>query len=107
MSTNVKYSLRDLENDFGKLSFAKALEAHRLGEEISQKDFAKFLKISPQSLCDLEKGRKIPSPDRAARIAKALKEPIAYWVTLALQDLLNEQKLNLVINVSDRPKKAA
>ena len=107
MSTGIKYSVRDIEKDFGKLSFAKALQAHRLADETSLKDFAQFLKISPQSLCDLEKGRKIPSPERAARIAKALKEPIAYWVSLALQDLLNEQKLNLVVHVLNRPKKAA
>lgn len=99
MSTKTHYGLKELERDYGPLTFAKVLESYRLSEEFSQKDFAKKLKISPQSLCDLEKGRKIPTPERAARIAKLIKEPEVYWIQLAIQDLLRSQKLSYQVEL--------
>jgi len=101
MSTKkIKYGLKELERDFGPLTFGRLIEAYRLGEEMSQKDFAKFLKISPASLCDLEKGRRIPSPQRAAHIARKLKEPEAFWIQLALQGHLDEAGINLKVSVA-------
>ena len=58
-----------------------------------------MLGISAQSLCDIEKERRIPSPMRAANIAKMLEEPIAFWVQLALQDTMKKEKLELRISV--------
>ncbi|NWH03521.1 helix-turn-helix domain-containing protein [Desulfobacter latus] len=60
---------------FGPLTFGKALKAHREGEALSQSAFAKALGISPQSLCDLEKGRRTPSVKRAAKIGLS-KNPL-------------------------------
>lgn len=101
MSTKKKsYGTRELERDFGPLTFGKLLEAYRLAEELSQKDFANFLGISPASLCDLEKSRRIPSAERAAAIAKKLKEPQNFWVQLALQDHLNHAGLKLKVSVA-------
>ena len=59
MST--KYGLKELEAEFGELSFGRLLKSHRLGEEMTQVQMAKLLKISKQSLNDLESGRTIPS----------------------------------------------
>jgi len=106
MSTKIKYGTRELAKDFGEMTFAKALIAERLSEEMSQKDFAKKLKISPQSLCDLERSRKIPTAERAARIAKILKEPIPYWVKLAIQDSLRSQNLNFDVELAERNEAA-
>lgn len=101
MSTKkIKYGSRELEREFGPLTFGKLIEAYRLAEDISQKDFSTFLGISQASLCDLEKGRRIPSPERAASIAKKLKEPAAYWVQLALQDHLDHAGLKLKVSVA-------
>jgi transcriptional regulator with XRE-family HTH domain len=107
MSTKVKYGVDKLEKEFGTLTFARLLESYRLGEESSQKHFAKFLGISQQSLCDLEKGRKIPSPDRAARIAKKLKEPSDFWIKLALQDMLRSQHFDYEVSLSEVKKTKA
>jgi transcriptional regulator with XRE-family HTH domain len=96
----IKYGLKELERDFGPMTFARLLEAYRLCEEMSQKDFAKFLGISQASLCDLEKGRRVPSPERASTIAKKLQEPPHYWVQLALQDQLNHAGLKLKVSVA-------
>lgn len=95
-----KYGLHALEQDFGPFTFGKLLESYRLSEELSQKQFAKILGISQASLCDLEKGRRIPSPERAAKIARKLREPESFWVQLSLQDQLNEAGLKLRVSVA-------
>lgn len=97
---NSNYGLKDLQRDFGKLTFGKLIEAYRLAEDMSQKEFAKMLDISAASLCDLEKGRRIPSPQRAASIANKLNEPAKFWVQLALQDCLNHAGLKLKVSVA-------
>ncbi|MBA2404918.1 MAG: helix-turn-helix transcriptional regulator [Bdellovibrionales bacterium] len=101
MSTKkMKYGLRELGKEFGHLTFGKLIEAYRLAEDLSQKDFAVFLGISQASLCDLEKGRRIPSPERASSIAKKLKEPESYWVQLAIQDHLDNAGIKLKVSVA-------
>jgi transcriptional regulator with XRE-family HTH domain len=84
------YGTKELEKEIGGLTFAKLLEAHRKTEELSQKELAEMLNISPSSLCDLEKGRKIPSPTRAMQIAQALGVSEGLWVEVAIQNQLNE-----------------
>jgi transcriptional regulator with XRE-family HTH domain len=101
MSTKkISYGFDEFVQDFGPFTFAKLIESYRLADELSQKDFAKQLGISQASLCDLEKGRRIPSPERAASIAKKLNEPIEFWVELALQDQLNNAGLKLKVSVA-------
>lgn len=100
MSTKKIYGVKELDRDYGPFSFARMLEAYRLSSEASQKDFAKLLGISPASLCDLEKGRRVPTPDRAVKIAKKLKEPPAFWVRLALQDQLDLAGIKLKVSVA-------
>ena len=95
-----KYGMKDFEKEFGPLTFGDAIESYRLCEEISQKSFAKMLGISSQSLCDIEKGRKIPSPSRAAKIARLIEQPEKFWVKLALQDMLRRDNLNYEISVA-------
>lgn len=102
MNTKKHYTVVDLEKEFGPLTFGNTLESYRLGEGKSQKDFAKKLGIAPQSLCDLEKGRRIPSVERAAKIAKKLGEPIETWVALALSDMMKEAHLDLKVEVTKK-----
>ncbi len=93
------YGTADLEKDFGQLTFGTALSSYRKGEEISQKEFAKILGISSQSLCDMEKERRVPTPSRAVKIARKLNEPEAFWIQLALRDLLRRERINLEVSV--------
>lgn len=97
MTTKEQYGTSELERDFGRLTFGNALSSYR--KEKSQRAFADFLGISPQSLCDIEKERRIPSPGRAAKIARQLGEPESFWVQLTLQDMLRKEKLNLVVSI--------
>ena len=54
------------------LSLPEMLRAVRVGMEISQQDFAAKLGISSQYLCDIEKGRRIPSVELVERIVTYL-----------------------------------
>lgn len=72
----------------GPLSLKELLYAIRLGEEISQVEFAKKLKISRSHLCDIEKGRKNISVERATAFAKILQYSEDQFIRLALQDQL-------------------
>ena len=95
-----RYGSKEIDQDFGPLTFGSALWAHRKCEEISQKEFAKILDLSSGALCDLEKGRRIPSPKRAARIARLIGQPEIVWVELAIQDSLREANLNYTVKVA-------
>lgn len=83
----------------GPVTLGKLLEAIRLGEEVTQAEFAKRLKISRSHLNDIEKGNKSVSPERAARFARALDHSEERFVELALQSLVDEAGLNLKVAV--------
>ena len=83
-----------------QLSFGSVLRAWRLGEELSQAEMARRLGLSRANLCDLEKGRKLPSPGRALRIARKLGMVEAHVIELVLQDLLRHEQVNLRVSVA-------
>lgn len=95
-----KFGIKNFEEKFGKLSIGKMLESHRLSEEITAREMAKKLGISASSLCDLEKGRRIPSPSRAAAIAKKLGYSQKLWIQISLQDQLDQQGFHLTVSVA-------
>lgn len=80
-----------LERHYGPLTFGGLLKAWREGEGLSQTAFAKMIGFSVQNLNDLEKGRRTPSPTRAARIAKKLGLPEMSLIELALRDALTKE----------------
>ena len=90
MTTKKSYT-EELEKKFGPLTFAKILRSWRICDEMTQTAFAKRLGLSVQNLNDLEKGRRIPSPKRAARIAKKLGLPEAGLIQIALRDALRKE----------------
>ena len=83
----------------GPLSLGKFLQSIRLGEEMSQVEFAEQLGISKSHLCDIEKGRKLVSPARAAIFAKILKYSSEQFVRLALQDQVEKAGLKLKVKI--------
>lgn len=74
------------EKEVGPLTLGKLLWAIRKSDELSQEAFAKTLKISKSHLCDIEKGRKFLSLERAQAFAKRLGYPPKQFVRLAIQD---------------------
>jgi transcriptional regulator with XRE-family HTH domain len=92
-------AMQFLDNLVGELTFGRLIEAMRQAEEMSQVDFAKKLGISKQHLCDIEKGRKFVSPERAAKFSKVLGHSEQSFVALALQDIVNQGGLKLKVSV--------
>jgi transcriptional regulator with XRE-family HTH domain len=83
----------------GPLTFGMAVESLRLRDELSQAAFAKKLSVSRQYLCDVEKGRRLVSPEQAARFAKAFGHPANVLVQLALQDAVRQGGLKMKVIV--------
>ena len=101
MSTKTKkIGIAEIEKQYGHLTFAKLLKAHRLGEEMTQVEMAKLLKISKQGFNDLELVRKIPSIRRAVQIARKMGLLEDLLVQLVLQDQVRREKLNFIVSVS-------
>jgi transcriptional regulator with XRE-family HTH domain len=99
MST--KSYFEKLEKKYGVLTFADMLKSFRESEGLSQTAFAKRLGLSVQNLNDLEKGRRIPSPLRAAKIAKKLKIPEMGMIKLALRDSLAAEGFHYAIELHE------
>ena len=98
-SKTIKSGSEILEEMLGELTFARLIKSHRKAWDYSQKELADKLGITKASLCDLEKGRRIPSPKRAWNIASVLGMCEPVWVQIALQDQLREQEIDLKISV--------
>lgn len=83
----------------GPLTFGRLLEAIRVGDEISQAEFARMLGVSRSHLCDIEHGRKSVSLARAMKFAKILGYPADQFVRLALQSMVDEVGLDLQVRI--------
>ena len=98
MTTKLKGS-KYLESEFGPLYFCDLLRSHRIGEEMTQEELARKLKISKQKICDYEKGRRLPAMETVVKWAKKLKEPHEIWVQAYLQQQVDSIKLNLKVDI--------
>lgn len=83
----------------GPLTFAKMLRAIRLCDEASQVDFATKLGISKSHLCDIEKGRKSVSPERAEEFAQVLGYSEEQFVRLAIEEQLKKLRRAYVVKI--------
>ena len=107
MSTK-KIGTKEIEKEFGPLTFGSLLKAHRFGEELTQVQFAKLLGLSKQSLNDLEGNRKSPTIHRAIGIAKKIGLLPELVVQVVLQDQVSKENLKLSVSVkSNQVKKAS
>jgi transcriptional regulator with XRE-family HTH domain len=93
------HGVHELEKRLGKMTVGEFLRSWRLSEEISQKQFAKKLKISAANLCDIEKGRKAVSPEKAEEIAHILGYSATVLVKLALMEQLESAGLHYVVDI--------
>lgn len=103
MSTKNKKSktMRYLEElNGGPLTFSKLLQSLREAEGETQKDFAEKLGVSKQYLCDLEKGRRTATIEKAAIFAESLGYPATTFVKLVLKDQMREAGLDFQIQIS-------
>ena len=97
---NIKYTSKNLEKDYGPLTFADLLRLQRKDKGLTQTEMANILGISKQKLCDFEKGRRSPSIKMAAKWAKKWKHPQDIWIQVVLQDQLRRNKLKLKVFIA-------
>jgi transcriptional regulator with XRE-family HTH domain len=101
MSTDKRraFGLKNLEKKFGKLSVGALLHTWRMSEEMSLKDFGKLIGMTVPNLCDIEKGRKGVSPEKAEQIAKAIGAPSALLVRLSIEEGLQSAGLKYKVEI--------
>jgi transcriptional regulator with XRE-family HTH domain len=83
----------------GALTFGRMIESFRHCDDISQVKLAKKMKISKAHLCDIEKGRRFVSPERAAQFAKVMGYSEVQFVSLAIADQLRLAGLNYSVEL--------
>lgn len=83
----------------GPVTLGRLIEAIRLGEAMTQPEFAKRLGVSKSHLNDIEKGRKAVSSERAARFARSLAYSEKRFVKLALQGQLDQSGLKFRVEL--------
>lgn len=102
ITKNTQETLNILEDIMGeKLTLGAFILAIRQGEELSQVEFSKTLGISRQVLCDIEHGRRIISPKKAAEYAELLGYSKKQFVRLCLQDLIDRDHLGLIVEIEN------
>jgi len=80
-------------------SFGQFLEALRLSDGLSLSEFAKKLGTSRQQLCDIEKGRRVVSEEKAASFAKRLGYSEQSFIRQVIQDRLNKQGIRMKVAI--------
>ena len=81
------------------LTFGRLIESLRLCDEIPQTELAQKLNISKTQLCDIEKGRKLVSAERAAEFAKVMGYSVEQFVATALEDQLRQAGLKFTVDL--------
>ena len=83
----------------GPITFGQLVEAHRSCGEISQAELARRMGMSRAQLCDIEKGRRTVSAERAAQFAKVLGYSVPAFVERALEDQLRRSGLKMRVRL--------
>ncbi len=83
----------------GPLSFGRMIESLRFCDEINQTDLARRVGVSKAHLCDIEKGRRLVSPERAAKFARVMGYGVETFVAMALEDQLKKARLHLKVSL--------
>ena len=92
-------ALELLESLYGPVTLGDMIWSLRECDEVSQAEFARRLGVSRSHLCDVEKGRKVVSPERAAAWAEVLGFPPTVFVKLALQEQLDRAGVKMSVEV--------
>ncbi len=89
-----------LEKMVGPVTFAMFVRAARSSMGLTQVDFAKKLKVTPATLCDIEKGRQMVSVALAAKIAKTAGLSVEQAIAASVRDQLRKAKLNYEVRIA-------
>jgi transcriptional regulator with XRE-family HTH domain len=87
MTAKARVQLEKLRGE--PFSFASIVRAYRAREELTQEQLAKKLKVTKAYISNLENKRENVTVEQAKKFATILKEPVNFWVTTALQDMID------------------
>jgi transcriptional regulator with XRE-family HTH domain len=93
------FGSKHLERRLGKLTVGEFLHTWRVSEEISLAEFGKLVGMSVANLCDIEKGRKGVSPEKAEQIAKAIGVPEELLIRLSIEERLRAAGLKYSVQI--------
>lgn len=82
-----------------EMTFGAMLESLRRCDELSQVEMAKKLGVSRANLCDIEKGRRPVTPEKAAEFAEILGYSVNQFVAQAIEDSLKRIGLKLKVEI--------
>lgn len=100
MSTKKSKAVKELEKLIkGPLLFKDMLHSLRTTEEMSQVELAYEAGTTKAKICDFEKGRRTPTLELAARLARALGRSEALFVKKILEEQIRDADLKLKIKV--------
>ena len=102
MTTSNKKStaIKELEKlRKGPLKFKDLLYSVRTTEEITQVELAQKAGTTKAKICDFEKGRRTPTLELAAKLAKALGHSEALFVSKLIEEQIKDAKLRLKIKI--------
>ena len=88
MSTSTMKCLKKITGE--ELNFANMIHSLRLADEVSQVELADMIGISKGIMCDIEKGRRIPTIDQAKNMAEALGHRVQGFIAILFQDQLKK-----------------
>lgn len=81
------------------IRFGSMIRSLRKCDEISQVELAKKMGVTRAYLCDVEKGRHVPTIDLALRMAKVMGYLPEQFVSMALQDQLDKAGLKMRVEL--------
>ena len=87
--------LEDLRG--GPLTFGRMIESFRKCDATTQEQLAHKMRISKAHLCDIEKGRRMVSPERAAKFARVMGYLVEQFVAVAIEDQLDKAGLKMKV----------
>ncbi|MGH1469310.1 MAG: helix-turn-helix transcriptional regulator [Bdellovibrionales bacterium] len=100
MSTKKSKAVKELEKIIGgSVAFGEFLYSLRSTEEMTQADLAEEAGTTKAKICDFEKGRRTPTLELAARLARALGHSEALFVKKILEEQIKEADLKLKIKI--------
>ncbi len=99
MSTNTMKFLKKITKE--ELNFANMISSLRIADEVSQVELADMIGISKGIMCDIEKGRRLPTIEQAKNMAEALGYPVQGFIAILFQDQLKKVNLNLTVTLDD------
>ncbi len=81
----------------GPFTFGLMIESFRKCDEVTQEQLAHKMGISKAHLCDIEKGRRMVSPERAAKFARVMGYMMEQFVAVAIEDQLRKAGLKMKV----------